>query len=87
MNNTSCKSINQLTITLQEDDGRDRIHASDRATIKTIIVSLMPKSPEAIRRQFSDAVALIAKHDFPEKWPNLITELRTQMIEQYAIGM
>ncbi|OWR48872.1 exportin-2 [Danaus plexippus] len=65
-----------------EEDGVDRIHASDRATIKTLIVSLMLKSPEAIQRQFSDAVSIIGKSDFPEKWPGLISE----MVEKFATG-
>ncbi|VVC91319.1 unnamed protein product [Leptidea sinapis] len=37
-----------------DEDGNDRIHASDRSTIKLLIVSLMLKSPEAIQRQFRD---------------------------------
>ncbi|KAI5639206.1 cse1 domain-containing protein [Phthorimaea operculella] len=65
-----------------EEDGQDRIHASDRATIKTLIVNLMLKSPEAIQRQFSDAVSIIGKSDFPEKWPSLIPE----MVEKFATG-
>ncbi|CAG9570956.1 unnamed protein product [Danaus chrysippus] len=65
-----------------DEDGVDRIHASDRATIKTLIVSLMLKSPEAIQRQFSDAVSIIGKSDFPEKWPGLISE----MVEKFATG-
>ncbi|XP_038218626.1 exportin-2 [Zerene cesonia] len=65
-----------------EEDGRDCIHASDRTAIKSLIVSLMLKSPEAIQRQFSDAVSIIGKSDFPEKWPGLITE----MVEKFATG-
>ncbi|XP_063387881.1 exportin-2 [Cydia fagiglandana] len=65
-----------------EEDSTDKIHASDRATIKTLIVSLMLKSPESIQRQFSDAVSIIGKCDFPEKWPGLIPE----MVEKFATG-
>lgn len=42
----------------------------------------MLKSPEAIQRQFSDAVSIIGKCDFPEKWPSLIPE----MVEKFATG-
>lgn len=59
------------------------MHASDRVTIKSLIVKLMLKSPEAIQRQLSDAVSIIGKHDFPEKWPGLINE----MVEKFASGM
>lgn len=66
----------------QDEDGVDRIHAADRATIKTLIVNLMLKSPESIQRQFSDAVSIIGKSDFPEKWQGLISE----MVEKFATG-
>ncbi|XP_026750496.2 exportin-2 [Galleria mellonella] len=65
-----------------EDESADRIHLSDRNAIKNLIVSLMLKSPEAIQRQFSDAVSIIGKYDFPEKWPTLIPE----MVEKFATG-
>ncbi|XP_050552238.1 LOW QUALITY PROTEIN: exportin-2 [Spodoptera frugiperda] len=65
-----------------DEDGVNRIHASDRNTIKTLIVSLMLKSPEAIQRQFSDAVSIIGKCDFPENWPSLIPE----MVEKFNTG-
>ncbi|XP_013137862.1 PREDICTED: exportin-2 [Papilio polytes] len=65
-----------------EEDGADNIHANDRAAIKGLIVSLMLKSPEAIQRQFSDAVSIIGKYDFPQKWPGLISE----MVEKFATG-
>ncbi|XP_048484090.1 exportin-2 [Plutella xylostella] len=65
-----------------DEDGVDRIHSSDRATIKTLIVTLMLKSPESIQRQFSDAVSIIGKCDFPDKWPSLIPE----MVEKFNTG-
>ncbi|CAG5027047.1 unnamed protein product, partial [Parnassius apollo] len=65
-----------------EEDGADNIHATDRAAIKSLIVSLMLKSPEAVQRQFSDAVSIIGKYDFPEKWPGLISE----MVEKFGTG-
>ncbi|XP_017854488.2 exportin-2 [Drosophila busckii] len=66
-----------------EDSGEpDRIHESDRNTIKTLIVTLMLHSPTALQKQLSDAVSIIGKHDFPKKWPQLITE----MVEKFASG-
>lgn len=55
---------------------------SDRTTIKTLIVTLMLKSPEAIQKQFSDAVSIIGKCDFPERWPSLIPE----MVDKFNTG-
>uniref|UniRef100_A0A8D8S4P8 Exportin-2 n=1 Tax=Cacopsylla melanoneura TaxID=428564 RepID=A0A8D8S4P8_9HEMI len=53
----------------------DRIHASDRDAIKGQILHLMLTSPEAIQKQLSDATSIIGKYDFPDKWPNLITDM------------
>uniref|UniRef100_A0A6P4FW59 Exportin-2 n=1 Tax=Drosophila rhopaloa TaxID=1041015 RepID=A0A6P4FW59_DRORH len=65
-----------------DSDGPDRIHESDRNTIKTLIVTLMLHSPVALQKQLSDAVSIIGKHDFPKKWPQLIDE----MVERFASG-
>ena len=54
----------------------------DRNTIKTLIVTLMLRSPPALQKQLSDAVSIIGKYDFPKKWPQLIDE----MVEKFATG-
>ena len=43
----------------------------------------MLHSPEAIQKQLSDAVSIIGRHDFPNKWPDLIS----QMVEKFATGL
>lgn len=63
-------------------DEPDRIHESDREAIKRMIVPMMLKSPAAIQKQFSDAIQIIGKYDFPKKWPQLIDE----MIEKFQTG-
>ncbi|XP_050506211.1 exportin-2 [Diabrotica virgifera virgifera] len=65
-----------------EEDGVDRIHESDRAAIKNLIVTLMLSSPESIQKQLSDAISIIGKTDFPLKWPELIS----QMVEKFSTG-
>lgn len=60
----------------------DRIHETDRDAIKRMIVPMMLKSPVAIQKQFSDAIQIIGKFDFPKKWPQLIDE----MIEKFQTG-
>lgn len=65
-----------------EEYQTDRIHASDRAAIKSLIVTLMLTSPESIQKQLSDAISIIGKTDFPLKWPELIT----QMVEKFSTG-
>lgn len=42
----------------------------------------MLKSHPTIQKQLSDAVSIIGKYDFPEKWPQLINE----MVEKFATG-
>lgn len=65
-----------------EEYQTDRIHASDRVAIKSLIVTLMLTSPESIQKQLSDAISIIGKTDFPLKWPELIT----QMVEKFSTG-
>ncbi|XP_005175375.1 exportin-2 [Musca domestica] len=66
----------------EDSDTPDKIHIDDRNTIKTLIVTLMLRSPPALQKQLSDAVSIIGKHDFPKKWPQLIDE----MVEKFGTG-
>jgi len=65
-----------------DEDTGDRIHASDRDTIKTHVVNLMLSSPQAIQKQLSNSIAIIGQQDFPEKWQNLIPE----MVSKFQTG-
>lgn len=68
---------------IDEESGcGDRIHANDRVAIKQLIVDLMLKSPEQIQKQLSDAISIIGREDFPERWPNLLSE----MVGKFALG-
>jgi exportin-2 (importin alpha re-exporter) len=69
-------------MSFQDDDVGDRIHLQDREAVRQLIVNLMLHSPEAIQKQLSDAVSIIGRYDFPNKWPNLLS----QMIEKFATG-
>ncbi|XP_065062318.1 exportin-2-like [Rhopilema esculentum] len=53
----------------------NKICDADRLSIKQLIVSLMLKNPEALQRQLSDAISIIGREDFPEKWQNLLPEM------------
>ncbi len=64
------------------EDGLDQISQSDRQNIKSSIVELMLTSPEQIQRQLSDAISIISKEDFPEKWENLLTD----MVQKFNTG-
>ncbi|XP_076244499.1 chromosome segregation 1 [Calliopsis andreniformis] len=65
-----------------KEDSVDCIHAQDREAIKKLIVNLMLHSPDSIQKQLSDAVSIIGKYDFPNKWPELID----QMVEKFSTG-
>ncbi|KAJ7373873.1 Exportin-2 [Desmophyllum pertusum] len=59
-------------------DEPNKISESDRETIKGEIVDLMLRSPEKLQKQLSDAVSVIGREDFPDKWTNLLPELVTK---------
>jgi len=65
-----------------DEDVGDRVHASDRDTIKTHVVNLMLTSPAAIQKQLSNSIAIIGQHDFPDKWQTLIPE----MVSKFQTG-
>ena len=56
-----------------------KISESDRSRIRSLVVSLMLRSPESVQRQLSDAISVIGRHDFPVKWPSLLQELVDHM--------
>jgi len=51
------------------------ISQPDRATIKTNLVELMCTVPPQIQAQISEAISIIAKVDYPEKWDDLLPKL------------
>ena len=67
--------------TVSNDDDVDMINANDRMYCKNIIVNLMLNSDKKIQKQLSEAVSLIGKADFPEKWPNLLENMMVKLNE------
>ena len=49
-----------------------KITEDDRKLIKTNIVELMLKSPDSIQRQLSEAISIVGREDFPDKWNDLL---------------
>uniref|UniRef100_A0A3B4ZRJ2 Exportin-2 n=1 Tax=Stegastes partitus TaxID=144197 RepID=A0A3B4ZRJ2_9TELE len=60
------------------EDEPNKISDQDRTAIKANIVNLMLSSPEQIQKQLSDAISIIGREDFPQKWPDLLTEMVTR---------
>lgn len=67
---------------MTDDSQPNHVHPEDRERVKQLIVSLMLKSPANIQRQLSDAVSIIGKSDFPDRWPKLLDE----MIQYFVTG-
>lgn len=64
------------------DESRDQvdmIETKQRGMIKEHITQFMLDSPSHIQRQLSEAITIIGQSDFPSKWPNLLTELKTSL--------
>ncbi|XP_067927952.1 exportin-2-like [Watersipora subatra] len=57
------------------DDQEDKVHVDDRNLIRERIVELMLNSPESLQKQLSDAISIIGREDFPNKWPSLLTDM------------
>lgn len=60
------------------EDEPNKISDPDRTAIKANIVNLMLSSPEQIQKQLSDAISIIGREDFPQKWPDLLTDMVTR---------
>lgn len=61
------------------------ISDQERTTVKSLILDFMVHSPESVKKQLSDAVAIIGKHDFPDKWSYLLDEIivKFQKLDDY----
>jgi exportin-2 (importin alpha re-exporter) len=65
---------------IHREDGDDNVDSiaiteSDRITIKSHLVQLMCTVPPSIQGLLSESISLIAKHDYPHQWTNLLPEL------------
>ncbi|TWW62129.1 Exportin-2 [Takifugu flavidus] len=60
------------------EDEPNKVSDPDRTAIKANIINLMLTSPEQIQKQLSDAISIIGREDFPQKWPDLLTEMVTR---------
>jgi exportin-2 (importin alpha re-exporter) len=58
---------------VNEEEGlTNKICDNDRLQIKASIIELMLTNPEQIQRQLSDAISIISREDFPDKWQDLL---------------
>ena len=65
---------------LEEESASNASLLETRETLKRTIVSLLLQTPErAVQSQLIEVVVLIASHEFPASWPNLIQEVLEKM--------
>ena len=55
------------------------ISETDRNLIKERLVELMISVEAHVQRQLGEAIAVIGRADFPDRWPSLMTQLTQQM--------
>ena len=52
-----------------------KLSGEDRAAVKHAVVDLMLRAPDNIQRLLSEGIAIIADHDFPQEWDDLLPHL------------
>ncbi|XP_002130634.2 exportin-2 [Ciona intestinalis] len=57
------------------EDEASKVSEQDRNTIKCTVVDLMLTSPKQYQKQLSEAISIIGREDFPEKWPSLLEDM------------
>jgi Importin-beta N-terminal domain len=62
-----------------EDGEAKALSTSDKDAIKGNMVHMMCIVPPEVQRQFSEALAIISKHDFPKAWGSLLPDLVQKM--------
>ncbi len=62
-----------------EEELKNAIAAGDKDIIKTHLVELMCTAPQDVQRQLAEAVTLISKYDFPDRWSNLLPQLTQKL--------
>ena len=67
-----------------DDSVEDKISQNDRDFCKNVIIDLMLRSSGNVQRQLSEAVSIIGKEDFPDKWPNLLENMLQRVKENCA---
>jgi len=57
------------------EDEPNKLNTDDRNAIKSTIINLMLHSPSQFQKQLSEAISIIGREDFPEKWEKLLPEM------------
>lgn len=55
------------------------IYETDRASLKAALVAVMLRVPVLVRRQLSEVLAIIAEHEYPNTWHDLVPQLGSKL--------
>lgn len=62
-----------------EDGQASVLSDADKEQVKAQVVQLMLATPERVQKQLSEAIAVIAKYDFPDHWQSLMPTLAERL--------
>lgn len=69
-----------ITVCFQTPDGeQSNINDDDRIAVRSMIVGLLLDTDVTLEKQLSEVVTLIGRYDFPNKWPELLPTLTTEL--------
>lgn len=68
-------------------DWAEPAHAADRAAVKAAITDVSLRVPVIVRRQLSEVLAIIAEHEYPNTWRELVPELGVRLRALVEGGM
>jgi exportin-2 (importin alpha re-exporter) len=68
-------------------DWRAPAHDADRAAIKAAITEVMLRVPVIVRRQLSEVLAIIAEHEYPDTWRELVPALGARLQGLAELGV
>lgn len=60
-------------------DWNSPAYEADRTALKAALVAVMLHVPVLVRRQLSEVLAIIAEHEYPSTWPDLVPELGAKL--------
>lgn len=71
-------------INVYSDPDWSQTPSDDRNAVKTAIVNIVLTVPVIVRRQLSEVLAIIAEHEYPNSWPQLVPELSAKLNATYV---
>lgn len=76
--------LKNYTINIYSDPDWSQTPPDDRNAVKSAIVNITLTVPVVVRRQLSEILAIIAEHEYPNTWPQLVPELSTKLESTYV---